>query len=58
MLDAKSNSGSRTVPELNSIDGTIVRDDPRSETYDYRVDSGTDPEHAPARRAASRAGAS
>ncbi len=43
MVDAKSGSGSRAKPELSSIDGTIVRDDPRSETYDYRVDSGTDP---------------
>ncbi len=43
MLDARSNTGPRTVPDLNAHDGTIVRDDPRSETYDYRVDSGTDP---------------
>ncbi len=43
MLDAKSNVGSRTLPELNSIDGTIIRDDPRSETFDYRIDSGSDP---------------
>jgi transglutaminase-like putative cysteine protease len=43
MLDARSNSGTRTVPELNSFDGTIARDDPRAETYDYRVDSAADP---------------
>jgi hypothetical protein len=42
MLEATSPS-SRSIPELNSIDGTILRPDPRSETYDYRVVSDRDP---------------
>ncbi len=35
MLDATA--GPRTMPELNANDGTLLRTDPRSETYDYRV---------------------
>ena len=40
MLDASSSM--RSMPELNLIDGTLLRNDPRSETYDYRVLSDGD----------------
>jgi transglutaminase-like putative cysteine protease len=40
MLDASSNS--RSMPELSSTDGTINRNDPRNEIYDYRVISDSD----------------
>jgi transglutaminase-like putative cysteine protease len=41
MINATSYN--RSIPELNGIDGTIVRSDSRSETYDYRVFSDVDP---------------
>jgi hypothetical protein len=43
ILDARSTTHRYSVPELNSVDGTIVREDPRSENYDYVVKSLADP---------------
>jgi transglutaminase-like putative cysteine protease len=46
MYEARRSSGFRVGSDLrlNALDGTVVREDPRSEVYDYRVDSDVDPD--------------
>jgi transglutaminase-like putative cysteine protease len=43
MFDVTSATHPHSPPRLNGTDGTVVRDDPRSENYDYVVFSTVDP---------------
>jgi transglutaminase-like putative cysteine protease len=43
MIEAKSTTHRHSPPLLNAVDGTILREDPRSENYDYVVTSTADP---------------
>jgi transglutaminase-like putative cysteine protease len=42
MFDVKSTTHVHSTPRLNAADGTVIREDPRSENYDYVVYSWAD----------------
>jgi transglutaminase-like putative cysteine protease len=46
IFNATSTTHLHSLPRLNSADGTIIREDPRSENYDYIVLSAADPSKA------------